>query len=427
MVRAKGRRLGQDHTHGGSGSGGSVISPSDIILPGVNIDADSVDINDDERLNLGSDNDWSIRYDSNQASFVIEDEANNQEKIKIDDGGNVEVVPDLILDGIVDLTGHEISHDDVSGQLQVLDDGTVQLSVSATGDVDIPIGGLTVSDRFTISENGPVEVKNDSLRVGGMTQLSDSTGNIEAIGSNSGLAIKSLGDGNSYISIHDSANANNLIVAQEGGPVVVQNATLSTEDINAEWFNGKSAPYVYHGKNINGNQDDYLAWSYGHSSVSQTSGSAPVQGVIENAFSTTAQSVRWDDTSTYPVEIEIDFGGRIHYWDGIGVSFAFSRHSSNIDIEVYDANDLVWNSIYSTTTNDDNVVRVGGFQSHVSRIRFRFSGIVSSSDQIAVERLFAFTGQQGGSTYLERGGGEVHGSLTIDDTIGSIVLPSSFN
>lgn len=103
MVRAKGRRLGQDHKHSGPGDGGKDLEPQDIVLQGVTIDADSVDISDDQKLYLGSDNDYSIRYDSDQTRLVIRDEGSDTDKIYIEDNGKVRVVDDAVIEGQLEI------------------------------------------------------------------------------------------------------------------------------------------------------------------------------------------------------------------------------------------------------------------------------------------------------------------------------------
>lgn len=163
-----------------------------------------------------------------------------------------------------------------------------------------------------------------------------------------------------------------------------------------------------------GTQDDFLNYAHKHSTVSQTSGSSPTTRSLSKPFENNHTDVRWDDTSTYPIEIEIDFGSKVHYWDGGGLHFNYGRMAQNITMEMYDKRNGTWKEVGSTTSNSSSTVHFNFGGSHYSKMRVRFSGTVHSSGEIAIERIFGFNGHQNGNAWFDKGGDTVYGDINFE-------------
>jgi hypothetical protein len=178
-----------------------------------------------------------------------------------------------------------------------------------------------------------------------------------------------------------------------------------------------------------GAQDDYLVGANTRYTVTQTAGSAPTSGSIGNLFDNNPNTyAKWDEAvSTFPVTVEVDFGGDINYLDAVGINFLFSRSADEVALEVYKTADAEWIELVNTTGNVKSQVFGNthahldylDFTSGISKVRFTISGAGSESSDgtVYVERFWLFQSGQKPQTYLSALGGTIAGHTTVDGNL----------
>jgi hypothetical protein len=147
----------------------------------------------------------------------------------------------------------------------------------------------------------------------------------------------------------------------------------------------------------------------------------PTTGNISNAFNTTMDSqVKWNNTVNFPVTIEINFGGVVHYWNTFGLNFVYSRYAQNVKIEVYRTDISSWETLLDVTGNTSHQIYVKASRNWVQKIKYTISGINPTQTEISVTHLYAMNSQYSGQGWVDRGGDTIFGQLKINTVMPSL-------
>jgi intein/homing endonuclease len=124
--------------------------------------------------------------------------------------------------------------------------------------------------------------------------------------------------------------------------------------------------------------------------------------------------------TAFPATVTITFPSVRHYFRAFKVQFSYSRRVSNVTIEkLYDSTspycdaDASWQTIFSTTSNTANEVKVEHTSSYVCGLRFTFSGTTVYDNAVRIGELVAYRDNERDDYYVRTTGGTVRGNLQI--------------
>lgn len=172
------------------------------------------------KINISSD--WTITGDGTNNVWKVSNNQTNADYLTISEGGPVSIKnANLRLHNGGSANRFEI--EDGGGARHIFGDDTrTNLYVPAAGGSVGVRDDVNAQDLMRWHEGGPVEVLNTDLKLPDNGAQSVIVGNVKA---NSGgyLTLSSGGDGTDLVRIYDTANSQDLLVANEGGPVQLPN------------------------------------------------------------------------------------------------------------------------------------------------------------------------------------------------------------
>lgn len=163
-----------------------------------------------------------------------------------------------------------------------------------------------------------------------------------------------------------------------------------------------------------GNQDDILVNANVRYAVRQLSGKAPYGGHINNCFNLLdEQSVNYLDVpSTQPIVIELDFSKQpIKMLNCIGIYFGWNESPSRILIEYQRSLNGPWEVAKDLQFNVGNTVISDVRATTLYKVKLTLSGYTQDHKRFRINRIFAKSSLQHGSSWLPATGGTLYGDL----------------
>ncbi|MBY0595820.1 pectate lyase family protein [Bacillus bingmayongensis] len=163
-----------------------------------------------------------------------------------------------------------------------------------------------------------------------------------------------------------------------------------------------------------GNQDDILVNANVRYAVRQLSGKAPYGGHINNCFNLLdEQSVNYLDVpSTQPIVIELDFSKQpIKMLNCIGIYFGWNESPSRILIEYQRSLNGPWEVAKDLRFNVGNTVISDVRATTLYKVKLTLSGYTQDHKRFRINRIFAKSSLQHGSSWLPTTGGTLYGDL----------------
>ncbi|MFE4896533.1 glycoside hydrolase family protein [Peribacillus butanolivorans] len=165
-----------------------------------------------------------------------------------------------------------------------------------------------------------------------------------------------------------------------------------------------------------GNQDDILVNANVRYAVRQLSGKAPYGGNINNCFNLLdEQSVNYLDVpSSQPVVIELDFSNQpIKMLNCMGIYFGWNESPSRILIEYQQSLNGPWTVAKNVPFNAGNTVISEVRADTLYKIKLTLSGYTQEHKRFRINRIFARSSLQYGSSWLSTTGGTLYGDLEL--------------
>ncbi|MCX2826152.1 hypothetical protein RGU76_00980 [Bacillus pseudomycoides] len=163
-----------------------------------------------------------------------------------------------------------------------------------------------------------------------------------------------------------------------------------------------------------GNQDDILVNANVRYAVRQLSGKAPYGGHINNCFNLLdEQSVNYVDVpSTQPIVIELDFSKKpINMLNCIGIYFGWNESPSRILIEYQQSLNGPWEVAKDLQFNVGDTVISEVRSAMLYKVKLTLSGYTQDHKRFRINRIFAKSSLQHGSSWLPTTGGTLYGDL----------------
>lgn len=217
--------------------------------------------------------------------------------------------------------------------------------------------------------------------------------------------------GNRHIYINNSVSSS---IIQDTDPAIPSNLTIPPASRRGESFT---------------ELNDKLGYANFRDTI--TVNTAPYLGSINNIFDTdnTARA-SWESASYLnDIVIEIRLASNASGLKSLGAQF-YLGFPKNFKMELYSDADSSYHTIFNTTDNHvPNIYQTTlGFSNPdltnaISRIRITFSRLSSSSNSndIILQRLFAYSSGNIGTSYLPRGGGEIYGNIDFYQGKGPVI------
>ncbi|MCI0766027.1 hypothetical protein [Bacillus sp. TL12] len=163
-----------------------------------------------------------------------------------------------------------------------------------------------------------------------------------------------------------------------------------------------------------GNQDDILVNANLRYTIRQLSGKSPYGGHINNCFNLLdEQSVNYLDVpSTQPIVIELDFFKQpIKMLNCIGIYFGWNESPSRILIEYQRSLNGPWEVAKDLQFNVGNTVISDVRATTLYKVKLTLSGYTQDHKRFRINRIFAKSSLQHGSSWLPTTGGTLYGDL----------------
>ncbi|MEI4619863.1 hypothetical protein KFD70_06835 [Bacillus pfraonensis] len=163
-----------------------------------------------------------------------------------------------------------------------------------------------------------------------------------------------------------------------------------------------------------GNQDDILVNANTRYTIRQLSGKAPYGGHINNCFNLLdEQSVNYLDVpSTQPIVIELDFFKQpIKMLNCIGIYFGWNESPSRILIEYQRSLNGPWEVAKDLQFNVGNTVISDVRATTLYKVKLTLSGYTQDHKRFRINRIFAKSSLQHGSSWFPTTGGTLYGDL----------------
>ncbi|MEN1936959.1 hypothetical protein AAIE21_15525 [Paenibacillus sp. 102] len=163
-----------------------------------------------------------------------------------------------------------------------------------------------------------------------------------------------------------------------------------------------------------GNQDDILVNANTRYTIRQLSGKAPYGGHISNCFNLLdEQSVNYLDVpNTQPIVIELDFFKQpIKMLNCIGIYFGWNESPSRILIEYQRSPNGAWEVAKDLQFNVGNTVISDVRATTLYKVKLTLSGYTQDHKRFRINRIFAKSSLQHGSSWLPTTGGTLYGDL----------------
>lgn len=165
-----------------------------------------------------------------------------------------------------------------------------------------------------------------------------------------------------------------------------------------------------------GNQDDILVNANSRYTVRQISGKSPYGGSINNCFNMLdEQSVNYVDVpSTHPVVIELDFSKQpIKMLNSLGLYFGWNESPGRVLIEYQQSLNGPWTVAKDLQYNVGNTVISEVRAATLYKIKLSLSGYTQEHKRFRINRIFAKSSLQHGSSWLPTIGGTLFGDLNF--------------
>ena len=166
-----------------------------------------------------------------------------------------------------------------------------------------------------------------------------------------------------------------------------------------------------------GSQDDYLAYADRRYTVTQTAGPAPTSTAsdLSRLFDPLEKMlyVEWV-APTSQVSLEIDFGGEINYLVTTGIIFRKSATDMPTGVSVWGLTPSdVWEPLFATSSNQSRLVSVM-HPTGLTKLKKLRIDLADTSATIWLQKIFGFSGSEGGHAWLPRGGGSAYGAMDLE-------------
>lgn len=165
-----------------------------------------------------------------------------------------------------------------------------------------------------------------------------------------------------------------------------------------------------------GNQDDILVNAHVRYTVRQLSGKAPYGGKINNCFNLLdEQSVNYLDVpSSEPVVIELDFSKQpIKMLNCFGIYFGWNESPSRISIEYQESLNGPWKLVKDVQFNVGNTFIAEVRAATLYKVKLTLSGYSQEHKRFRINRIFAKSSLQHGTSWLPTTGGTLYGDLEL--------------